>query len=108
MMSELAFSAKHVDCGMESTKKECTDEEAHSAHFNNLDCCENSVELINLDEDLSLKKSSVDLNPIFAFSLIHSFILIDFSIDSVVSTFQDYHPPIVPKDIPTLYQSFLI
>lgn len=105
MMEEITFGAKELSCGM-GVHSDC-DNEAAEDH----DCCENEYERLGVDDDfnrLDLEEKQV-INTCFAASFTAIFVLdVLFTSRQNAINFTAYLPPPLIKDIPVLYESYLI
>ena len=106
MKSEIGFSQKHLDCGMNMPMDHSENEDDNQKDPKS--CCENITEQLQVDDDVELKKADLKLNLNFSVSLIHVFIFGLDLIDTDQSTFTFYLSPPLNQDIHVLFEQFLI
>ncbi len=99
----LLFTPSALGCGMENGKDDCDKTTKIET-----DCCKNQSILISIKDNFqpSLAKISVEQHFIFV-----NVAALLFSVPTTIQnkiSFQDYKPPLPDKDIPILFQSFLI
>lgn len=82
----------------------CDDEEEE-----NHDCCDNEYTQINIDDNFTKATYNLDLYQPFVAAFVSVFVLHN-NFDSIPdhNLFLDYRPPPLYKDIPVLYETFLI
>ncbi len=76
-----------------------------------MDCCENTSDLYQVDDEQQLTKLSVDLKPDLKLVASVTFFLLDLAIidaPSNQSEYLNYKPPLIAQDVPVLVQSFLL
>ena len=92
-----------VSCGMETTKKGCSDDKQMNSN-----CCQDEFQKIQLNDNFTKTVSFEKLSPNFTVV----FVSILFDLLPTVNTqsffFKNYLPPPLVKDIKVLVQSFLI
>lgn len=104
MMEEISIGQQHLSCGMVMEDTSCDDgqQEDH-------DCCDNQYTSITTDDNFA--KASFDLQ--LPSTFVPAFIAV-FVLDEVVlfqektPEYSEYNPPPLIKDIPVLYETFLI
>ncbi|WP_117884753.1 HYC_CC_PP family protein [Aureibaculum luteum] len=120
LFSTLSFTVhKHICAGEVSDIALFGNLESCNMHDNNTDnnltsfvkesCCQDNAQFIKgSNAELKTSKTSQDdftvLTSVFLYTYFNSYE----SIDKNSNDFKDYFPPIVIKDIPVLYESFLI
>lgn len=93
-----------MSCEPSPTDLGCEDEDTELA-----DCCLNVYHQVETDTDYSGSHFTVDFNPVFVITETFNLSFRQFDIYSLKSTlYQKYLPPPLQKDIPILYQTFLI
>ncbi|MBT0607306.1 HYC_CC_PP family protein [Aequorivita echinoideorum] len=106
MDAEIAFVEKSLSCGMDMETHPCDDEKTIAeGHL----CCENQFTQINTDD--SFAKASLDFkfDNTFVAAFVSVFVLAEVELFTTSrNIFAEYNPPPIDKDIPVLYQSFLI
>ncbi len=104
MISVITIGEKLLTCGMKTNSDTCGDETLESH-----DCCKNKYDNVEIDDDYSLTYDSVAINIPFVKSFVSVFVLQQFSLNNEsVNYYADYDPPPIDKDIPILYQVFII
>ncbi|EDM45024.1 hypothetical protein SCB49_02849 [unidentified eubacterium SCB49] len=104
MMEALTIGELHLSCGMEVETDGCSTENAEDH-----DCCNDHYTNISTDENFT--KASFDLG--FPKTFITAFVSV-FVMEQVpvsereITLFLEYNPPPLLKDIPVLYETFLI
>lgn len=106
MKSEIGFSKKHLDCGMNmpmdhSDTNQDNQEDPKS-------CCENITEHLQVDEDFQLKKIDISVDLTFAVALVEVFIFGTEPIETDHIAFSNYTSPPLKQDLPVLFKQFLI
>lgn len=107
MLSELALNASHIDCGMEQKAPDCETNDG-KLHLKAKGCCDNQFELLQMDNDFSISKASVNLQLDFAVAFIQTFIFNSGIQETQSSELPYYTPPILEQDSQILFQRFLI
>ena len=104
MLSEVTLGEKWLSCGMAMEDSSCDDSQTKDH-----DCCDNEYTTVDTDDNFAKANFSIDFQqPIAAsyVSIIELLLVLD------TETTQDipieYHPPPLYKDIPVLYETFLI
>ena len=93
------------DCGMDM---ECEKVPSKEYQFAQKPCCENQHQVIQLDENLKIKSSTINTNPVFFVAFVHTFVRPLFFADQKLVHYTDYSPPLPDKDVQVLFQTFLI
>ncbi len=104
VLSVITLGEKHLTCGMKMNSNICKDKKQEDQH-----CCKNKYENIDIDDNFA--RSSFDALLIVPFikNFISVFVLQLVKFDQQSSQFYaDYDPPPLNKDIPVLYQIFII
>jgi len=106
MKSEIGFSQKHLDCGM-NMPMDHSDHEADNKQDPN-SCCENITEHLQVDDEVQIKNLDIKLDLNFAIALIQVFVIGSdyFSIESEIAPHHPSPPP--AQDLHVLYETFLI
>ena len=99
----LLFSPSELGCGMENGKDDCD----KTTKIEN-DCCKNQSILISIKDNFQPSLAKISVVPHFIFVTIAAILFSVPTVSSTIISFQDYHPPLPDKDIPVLFQSFLI
>ncbi len=104
MMEKITFSEEALSCGMSMTEDDCGDE-SEITH----DCCDNQYTTVSTDDNFSQASFDVVLNDVFVASFVSVFILGDTTVaNQELPQYSEYNPPPLLKDIPVLYETFLI
>ena len=106
MLSGITLGEQHLSCGMEMEEPPCGDTTIVSAVHH---CCENIVEQVKTDNNFAKASFEIDFNKVFVTSFVSVFVFQEVEIASEKNDFfAHYNPPPIDKDIPVLYQTFLI
>lgn len=92
-----------VSCGMEKNTNNCASKKQMKSN-----CCQNEIQLIQLDEDYTQQITDFDFSPDFLIAFITSYVELFENETTEVDFFSDHSPPPLIKDIHVLIQSFLI
>lgn len=105
MMATLTLGEEQLSCGMSTNVNDaCKDEKAkdHS-------CCNNQYAKVTTDDSFHASQDTFQLAPSFVAAFVSVFVLQSDTIEEHKTTsFSVYHPPPLIKDIPVLYETFLI
>lgn len=72
-------------------------------------CCENKYHQVETEEDYSGSSFAMELNKTFVAAFVSVFVLqASVAYTAEINRFSEYLPPPLEKDIPILYQTFLI
>lgn len=106
MLAKITLGEEHLSCGMNVQESECGSE---TILIEDHDCCENQYTIVKTDDNFSKASFELNLHKTFAAVFVSVFEVhgIDF-FSSVSHIYSDYSPPPIDKDIPVLYQTFLI
>lgn len=105
MLSEITLLSKDLSCGMEMEKPS----DNATAHLTEDHCCENIVAHVKTDTNFAKASFELDFQKVFIASFVTVFVLQQVEIPSHRDDyFAVYNPPPIDKDIPVLYQTFLI
>lgn len=103
MMAKITLGQEKMTCGM-VMEDPCNDEqdEEHS-------CCDNEYAQVTTDENFAAASFDLQVPPVFAAAFVSVFVLNTETFTSKEQTlFTQYHPPPLIKDIPVLFERFLI
>lgn len=103
MMAKITLGQEKMSCGM-VMEDACGDEqkETHS-------CCDNEYSQVETDDNFATADFNFQINPVFAATFVSIFVLQTETVLNKEQTFYaQYHPPPLIKDIPVLYETFLI
>lgn len=106
MESTFGLSAAQLDCGMEANKSHKADHD--KTLIDKSECCKNQSQLVQLDEESSLKQQKVQLNFDFAVAFVQVFMfeITGFPTEEPIHL-HDTSPPL-SEDLIILNQTFLI
>ncbi|MBE0655307.1 MAG: hypothetical protein IH594_16015 [Bacteroidales bacterium] len=109
--TKIMLGKTHLGCGMMDIDLSCEDSGKtgnHPVRFNNLPCCENEFQIIQVTEefvkDAILDSFNVDFAAAFLATLLNG----DLIPNSTIQFYTDYSPPPLEKDVQVLFQTFLI
>ncbi|GEQ85401.1 hypothetical protein ULMS_09090 [Patiriisocius marinistellae] len=105
MMEKITYGVADLSCGMD-VHSDC-DSEGAKDH----DCCDNEYESLGVDDEFNRldlnEKQIINTHFVAAFTTI--FVLdLSLTANSKTTTYRAYLPPPLIKDIPVLYETFLI
>lgn len=104
MMAEVTLGEKSLSCGMVMEDKACGDGAATEHN-----CCDNEYTQVDVDDNFAHASFDYDFQQPFITAFVSVFVLQELiDIDEVPNFQGDYHPPPLYKDIPVLYETFLI
>lgn len=107
--TSFSIGLHNPDCGMAETEPGCGEIPAQQGNeINQKPCCENTHQVIQMDEDADISSSKVSINPAFVIAFTHAFVHALLYADPTLVHNTDYVPPIPDRDIQVLFQSFLI
>ena len=104
VLSVLTLGEKHLTCGMKMNSNTCNDKKQEDQH-----CCKNKYENVEIDDNFAISSFDALLNVPFFKSLVSVFLLHQkYFNQQSLQFYADYNPPPLDKDIPVLYQVFVI
>ncbi len=99
----LMLGEKHLSCGGYALPSEQGDSMEKPG------CCQNIYHQVETDEDYSSSSFTIDFNKTFVAAFVSVFVLqAPVTYTAEINSFSEYLPPPLEKDIPILYQTFLI
>jgi len=104
MMATVTLGEEKLSCGMaEAHDDNCDDEaEGHT-------CCDNQYTKITTDDNFNASQDTFQLPASFVAAFVAVFVLqIETTTTSKTVVFSEYNPPPIIKDVPVLYETFLI
>lgn len=104
--SSISIGIEHLDCGMPYD-----DNHSHSVtkeQVSKQSCCENTHEIIEVDNSKDTGFPSFDLNQIFLIAFVNTFVLPTTYADNSNVDHSTYPPPLTKRDVQVLFQTFLI
>ncbi len=104
ILSVITLGEKHLTCGMKMSSDTCNDEKQKDPH-----CCKSKYENVEIDDNYANTPIYAIINLPFIKSFVSIFLLQLVSIDQQsLHFYADYDPPPLDKDVPVLYQVFII
>ena len=104
MMAEVTLGEKSLSCGMAMEDSACADEEAEGHN-----CCDNEYVQVVVDDNFANSNYDIDIHQPFVAAFVAIFVLQElYDFDDSPDFLSDYRPPPLYKDIPVLYETFLI
>ena len=104
VISTITLGEKDLSCSMSMEADDCDDGKLESNY-----CCKNKYESIDTDDNFSLASFDVQISVPFFASFVSVFVLQQVEEDiSSLLFYPNYDPPPIDKDIPVLYQVFII
>lgn len=104
MLTEITLGEKHLSCGMAVEDSACGDE-----HSEDHDCCDNEYTKVTTDNHFAKASFNIGFDQTFVVAFVATYIL-DIPLSDVTETdrYSEYNPPPLIKDIPVLFETFLI
>ncbi|MBL4623920.1 MAG: hypothetical protein JKY42_02080 [Flavobacteriales bacterium] len=99
----IAMTQADVSCGMEEAISTCDSSEAEMKGI----CCQNEIIKIQLDEEYEQQVNTA-VSVQFLKVLVSSYLYLFNNNTANIDFYKDYSPPLPDKDIPVLFQTFLI
>jgi hypothetical protein len=104
MMTKVTLGEEHLSCGMVMQDSSCGDEQAE-----NPGCCDNEYTQVTTDDNFTKARLDVKFDTHFVVAFVSIFMLkTPFLEEALFAAYIDYNPPPLIKDIPVLYETFLI
>tara|TARA_R110002124_G_scaffold99337_1_gene245356 strand:+ start:93576 stop:93983 length:408 start_codon:yes stop_codon:yes gene_type:complete len=104
MASMITLGPKQLSCDMAVEDDACADEAAPSHN-----CCDNEYTSVDVDDNFFKANFNVTFNSQFAAALVSVFVLqISEEHSTTQNSYAEYDPPPLVKDIPVLFETFLI
>lgn len=104
VVSTLTMGKKNLSCGMAMEADDCD-----SNKENPIDCCKNTYENIDTDDNFINSSFNLQINNNFIASFISVFVLKDiYFSDKEIHFFNGYDPPPIYQDIQVIYQVYII
>jgi hypothetical protein len=104
MLSKITLGEEHLSCGMAMEAPGCEDNDTDDHN-----CCDNQYTQVHTDDNFAKANFNIIFQQPFIAQFVSVFVLIQLDAykerPNLVST---YHPPPLYKDIPVLYETFLI
>ena len=104
VITKVTFGEEHLSCGMVMEIPGCDDNDDKDHH-----CCDNQYTAVTTDDDFAKANFDIDFNQSFAVPFVCIFVLQQLvEYDGRINKYTLYHPPPLYKNIPVLYETFLI
>ena len=105
MMSKISIGKERLSCGMAMIEDHCEEDPKEASHS----CCDNQYTVLEVDDSISHTDIQFQVAPEFLYSFVQVFLMPSKRFFSTKNKqHKDYHPPPLIKNIPILYESFLI
>ncbi|MAZ71836.1 MAG: hypothetical protein CMC70_01695 [Flavobacteriaceae bacterium] len=105
MMATLTLGGEELSCGMAEAHDDSCDTEDAEDH----NCCDNQYTKITTDENFNASQDTFQVSVNFVTAFVSVFVLqAEIATTSKIAAFSEYNPPPIIKDIPVLYETFLI
>jgi len=104
MLSQVTLGEQHPSCGMAMEDSSCGDE-----HAEDHNCCNNEYTQVDTDDHFSGSSFDIQIQPEFILAYV-----VAFNREAIViateehSNYSEYDPPPLIRDIPVLFETFLI
>ena len=109
--SQINLTPVVLGCGMADMGNLCALPVEHhddETHIDNILCCENQYQSIQLTEDFVQETTPITFNVDFAIAFVYATLNLDLFPNSTQHFYTAYHSPPIEKDIQVLFQTFLI
>ncbi|WP_203296170.1 HYC_CC_PP family protein [Luteirhabdus pelagi] len=107
MMAKLTLGEAHLSCGMDKAVDVC--DEPSVSEPDDDSCCNTEYTSVETDDTFVKASFDVDFDVTFAYAFVSVFVLdIQTNLDAEQPSFSEYNPPPLDRDLPVLYQTFLI
>lgn len=107
MESSISIGENKLDCGMMDNDSPYESNPTNKETAHPIDCCQNEYQVIDAVDNFKTSAEKISLDPHFVFSL--AFTLLDLHLaEAQYTDYSDYLPPPDGRDLPVLYQTFLI
>jgi hypothetical protein len=105
MLSKVTLGEEHLSCGMAMEVPGCEDDDdAEDCH-----CCGNQYTSVTTDDNFAKANFNIDFNKSFAIAFVSVFRLQQVAeYKAGIDNYALYYPPPLYKNIPVLYETFLI
>ena len=106
--TRIIYGSTHLGCGMEDMSEPCDINDKHDEGFSKDHCCKNQYQTTQTSDEFVKNTSQLNVSPDFAAAFVYSFLNIDLFPQTTQQFNTAYLPPPLDKDIPVLFQTFLI
>lgn len=109
--TKIILGETHLDCSMIDMEESCdvrVERDYSEDRFEKAPCCENEYHSVQTTDEFVKDAALQFLNVDFAAALIFVTLSLDLFPSASHQFYTDYIPPLVEKDLPVLFQTFLI
>ena len=109
--SQVNLLPEDLDCGMMGMNSSCNipvKNDNHKTHIDNIPCCQNEYQTIQLTEDFIRDATPITFHVDFAIAIVYATLNLNLFPNSTQQSHTEYHSPPIEKDIQVLFQTFLI
>jgi hypothetical protein len=103
----ISLVGSDVGCGMESQESSCSMVEISDDTISQKSCCDDESQVYQLDEDLSKKQNSIELETAFISLFLTNYTLL-FNTEEKVEYANIPPPPLIQQNSQVLFQTFLL
>lgn len=103
----ISLVGSKVGCGMESQESSCSTVEISDDNISEKSCCEDESQVYQLDEDLSKKQNSIELETTFISLFLTNYTL-PFNTEEKVVCSNIPSPPLIQQNSQVLFQTFIL
>jgi hypothetical protein len=104
MLSKVTLGEEHLSCGMAMEVSDCEENNALDDH-----CCDNQYTSVITDDNFAKANFNIDFHQSFVLPFVSVFVLQQLvEHQTSLDNYTLYYPPPLYKNIPVLYQTFLI
>lgn len=107
VQSKLMIGLGDLGCGMESMDNSCEslpDQESLKPKA----CCDNDFITFDIEDEYNSGIEKISIDTKFAFSFIYTFYQLNLDEANQIIALSDHPPPLLERDIQSLYQTFLL
>ena len=108
LMTSLSLGLEHTDCGMDNMDEPCETKSISDLQLVSEKCCEDQLQILQLDENIEVLSSSTKVNYIVFVTFVHTFGQSLLFSDQLTAQNIDFTFPTPEKDAQILFQTFLI
>ncbi|MFT4849555.1 MAG: hypothetical protein ACI83B_002099 [Sediminicola sp.] len=107
MLSKVTLGEEHLSCGMAMEVPDCDDDDYDDAEDRH--CCDNEYTSVTTDDNFAKANFNIDFDKSFAIAFVSVFVLQQLvEYEASIDDYTLYYPPPLYKNIPVLYETFLI
>jgi len=111
MEKKILFGGTHLGCNMPNMDKSCdipAENNHDDVHLDKIPCCQNVYQTFQVTDNFVKDAATLSFNIDFALAIIDATLNVDLFPKASHQLFITYIPPPIEKDIPVLFQTFLI